>query len=184
MTNTRTTDLATLSTDELVAAYNETFGKAIKKGSYTRTKMIEALEAARTEDEEDLIGEAPKTDEGTPGACPFCNGDPGNQTAAGEDGTFLGDYCAYCHECGKTYNRITGEEVEETPKSKKRKILNPQPKINAKTDAAVEAGAELTYERETRTWFLMKGNKTLGQWTSRQFAEITPAGITSRATKG
>jgi len=87
------------------------------------------------------------------GSCPLCGGDPANQTAAGAEGTFLGEACQFCHDCGKTYNTFTGEEVPaDAPATKKRRIINPQSKIDAKTDALAAIGITLFYDRPQRIW--------------------------------
>lgn len=115
--------------------------------------------------------------------CPLCGGDPSSQTAAGEEGTFLGDSCNFCHDCGKTYNHITGVEVP-TRDTKKRRILNPQAKINAKEEALAAADFALTYDRNARLWTVAstrKGEALLWNLTSRQFAEFTPAEIVAQA---
>lgn len=115
--------------------------------------------------------------------CPLCGGDPANQTAAGEEGTFLGDSCNFCHDCGKTYNHITGAEVP-TRDTKKRRILNPQAKIDAKEEALAASDLTLTYDRNARLWTVAstrKGEALLWNLTSRQFAEFTPAEIVAEA---
>ena len=115
--------------------------------------------------------------------CPFCGGDAANQTAAGEEGTFLGDSCNLCHDCGKTYNAFTGVEVP-TRDTKKRRILNPQAKIDAKEAALLEAGFGLTYDRNTRLWTVASTREgELGLWnmSSKQFSEFNPKDIVARA---
>lgn len=170
------TDLNTLPTADLLNLYNTVFGKNVKKGSYTRGRMIQELE--ETGHPYDLPGEEASADEPQTGHCPLCNGDPSYQTAAGEEGTFLGDSCNFCHKCGKAYNILTGEEVEiATPGSgKKRRILNPQPKIDAKTDACAEQGIEVFYVRADRMWAFTDNvtGKLLLSMTSRQFAGYSP----------
>jgi hypothetical protein len=225
-------DLKTLTASTLTDMFNETFGKAVKVGTYPKSKMIADLEAhaakfdpARPEEPEvdpmrpeeawpttEVISEpvnpltfeevpggvdypapAPtteeeKTDESAEsrlarGACPFCGGDPANQTAAGEEGTFLGDSCNYCHDCDKTYNSITGVEVP-TRDMKKRRILNPQAKIDAKEAALLEAGFGLTYDRNARLWTVgsnREGELVLWNMTSKQFAEFSPKEIVAQA---
>lgn len=117
------------------------------------------------------------------GECPFCGGDPANQTAAGEEGTFLGDSCNYCHTCDKTYNAITGVEVP-TRDVKKRRILNPQGKIDAKEEALSTANFSLTYDRNSRLWTVaskIETEKNLWNMTSKQFAEFGPKEIVAAA---
>lgn len=164
-----------LTTDELVTRFNETFGKSIKKGSYTRAKMIADLEAHDKENQTN------------PHACPFCGGDPSNQTPAGEEGTFLGDFCNECHECGKIYNAISEEEVEGLPEtaSKKRKILNPQNKINAKTEACAKEGIEVFYDKSARTWAFADNTNGMIfiEMTSRQFSGYSPKELAAYAVK-
>lgn len=229
------TDFATLSTEDLVATYNATFGKAIKKGSYTRTKMIEALEAqARIQEiaEDPLPGFArnldkaliqslakktkiefePGSNESAPtphevevpkaededeadGSCPLCGGDPSSQTAAGAEGTFLGDDCCFCHECERTWNHHNRKEVEVNLQgsSKKRRILNPQVKINAKVEACEAVGIRVEYNKPTRLWVASVPGEVEGVRTviagmdSRTFAQYSPAELSaylvSRAAK-
>lgn len=229
---------ADLSTADLTAQYNDRSSKSVKVGSYTRAKLITALEAwdttekalkaaleARDTPEKALeapfeIGEgqgvaypapavegAPEENpahvgldktpvveeavevKGTPttlfhilkaGNCPFCEGDPANQTAAGEDGTFLGDSARTCHECGKSYNAHTGEEVivPGEGKSKKRRIMNPQGKINAKMDALAKESIDAAYDRTSRLWVFERGFFS-SSMTSKEFSAYTPAELTS-----
>lgn len=119
------------------------------------------------------------------GACPFCGGDPANQTAAGVEGTFLGDACNECHDCGKTYHSISGEEVPASAKgSKKRRLVNPQGKINAKVDALKAEGFSIEYQRPLRAWEVTSDRENeLGifQITSREFAEYKPAELVALA---
>ncbi len=133
---------------------------------------------------------APATEEETQVAarlakheCPLCGGDPANQTAGGEEGTFLGDSCNFCHDCGKTYNHITGVEVP-TRDTKKRRILNPQGKIDAKEEALAAADFDLTYDRNARLWIIesrREGERNLWQMKSKTFAEFTPKEIVAAA---
>lgn len=193
------TDFNALSTADLTATFNTAFGKNVKVGSYTRGKMIAALEAqtkiemepgsneqtaypepaAETEAEkiERLLDE---------GACPLCGGDPSSQTAAGAEGTFLGDSCQFCHECGKTYSCLDGSEVDvpaDKGPSKKRRILNPQNKINAKTEACAAEGIEVFYNKPTRLWMVSDNltGKILTSMDSRQFAQYNPAELVAYA---
>lgn len=129
-------------------------------------------------DEETLVAERLAKNE-----CPLCGGDPANQTAAGEEGTFLGDSCNYCHTCDKTYNSITGVEVP-TRDVKKRRILNPQGKIDAKEEALATANFSLTYDRNSRLWTVaskVETEKNLWNMTSKQFAEFGPKEIVAAA---
>lgn len=175
------TDFNALSTADLTATFNTAFGKDVKVGSYTRGKMIAALEAQTPETEAEKIERL--LDEG---ACPLCGGDPGNQTAAGAEGTFLGDSCQICHECGKTYSCLDGSEVDvpadRTP-SKKRRILNPQNKINAKVEACAVEGVEVFYNKPSRLWIISDNltGKVLTSMDSRQFAQYSPAELVAYA---
>ena len=222
-------DLSTLTAASLTDMFNQTFGKAVKVGTYPKSKMIADLEAhaakfdpARPEEPEvdpmrpeeawpttEVTSEPvnpltfeeapggvgypapePTTDEEAlladrlaKGECPFCGGDPANQTAAGEEGTFLGDSCNYCHTCDKTYNAITGVEVP-TRDVKKRRILNPQGKIDAKEEALAAANFSLTYDRNSRLWTVaskVETEKNLWNMTSKQFAEFGPKEIVAAA---
>lgn len=117
------------------------------------------------------------------GECPLCGGCAASQTAAGEEGTFLGDSCNFCHDCGKTYNHITGVEVP-TRDTKKRRILNPQAKIDAKEAALTEANFKLEYDRPARLWYItstIEGEAGVWNLTSKQFAEFTPVEIVASA---
>ena len=179
MTN-HTEALSALTTDNLVSLYNSTFGKKVKKGSYTRKRMFTELLAHM----EALDAEKAAAD---PDACPFCHGDPSNQTPAGPEGTFLGDSCNFCHECGKTYNRHTGDEVEDLPEPKKgkgRRILNPQPVIDKKTDLCAEQGIDVLYVRCDRLWAFAdtkRKGKIFLTMTSRDFTQYKPEELASYA---
>lgn len=199
------TDFNALSTADLTATFNATFGKTVKVGSYTRGKLIAALEAqAQIEEIEFEAGSNEQTPYPAPaseadeteaekierlldeGACPLCGGDPANQTAAGAEGTFLGDSCQFCHECGKTYSCLDGQEVDvpaEKGASKKRRILNPQVKINAKTEACAVEGVEVFYSKPTRLWVFSDNlsGTVLTSMPSRQFAQYTPAELVAYA---
>lgn len=239
-------DYATLSAATLTDMFNAAFGKAVKVGTYPKSKMVADLTAHAAQasglytenpdevqhgDDEpasaDLSGapihktptpedEAayqeqqaadPLTFEEQPGGvgypapaapteeealiaarlekgeCPFCGGDPANQTAAGEEGTFLGDSCKLCHDCDKTYNAITGVEVP-TRDVKKRRILNPQGKIDAKEAALLEVEFDLTYDRTTRLWTVASNREgEVGLWNmaSKEFAGYSPKEIVASA---
>lgn len=117
------------------------------------------------------------------GECPLCGAEHSAQTAAGEEGTFLGDSCNLCHHCGKTYNHITGVEVP-TRDTKKRRILNPQAKIDAKEAALAEANFKLDYDRPARMWYVtstIEGEAGVWNLTSKQFAEFNQAEIVASA---
>ena len=174
------------TTTQLTDWFNVITGKSIKPGSYTKARLIEMIkdhednlarvDALIEDDVADYPQEAYEA-EATPaeGSCPLCGGDPANQTAAGAEGTFLGDNVQVCHECGKAYSIHSGEEVEEIepPKSKKRRLLNPQPVIDKKTKLLDEAGFTLYYDRPTRTWWMgEEGN--LITMSSRALSEYTP----------
>lgn len=211
-----TTTYDALSTEALVETYNLRTGKSVKKGSYTKARMIadlvamgeiEAQAAADRQDEEDLDAPAQTTltpvIEETPdedyddeahlikarlasGECPFCGAEHSSQTAASAvEGTFLGDACNFCHECGKTYNHITGEEVPvgSNGNPKKRRILNPQSKINAKVDGVKALGLEIFYDRPARLWSITDPEGQIDgiYLASRDFSEFTPSELQARA---
>ena len=165
-------------TPELLALYNEVTGKTVKKGSYTRAKLFEKLEALVDENPDPVDEVAPT------GACPLCEGDPANQTSCGEEGTFLGDSVNHCHGCDQTYNRFTGEPVEiGTPK--KRRILNPQVKIDEKVELCRKEGIEIFYSKPDRLWVFADntdGNQFLSM-KSRQFAEYSAKELAIHAAK-
>jgi len=124
-----------------------------------------------TETEFDPAGADPETDDEVTGEkCPLCGGHSSSQTGAGPEGTFLGDSCNVCHECGKTYNRHTGEEIAEAAGKGRKGPLNPQPKIDAKTATVEAAGGTLTYA--SRKWTVAKGNKS-HTMTSQEFSTFT-----------
>lgn len=110
--------------------------------------------------------------------CPLCGGAETAQTSAGEEGSFLGA-CNTCTACGKTYSCITGVEVEVTKLSgKKRKILNPQTKINAKNDALIKVGLSQSYDRVTRLWTISEdATGKLLSITSPNYASKNPADL-------
>ena len=115
---------------------------------------------------------APKADDLPPAedkACPFCDAAHADTTAAGPEGTFLGDSVTLCHKCGRAHNIYTKEEVV-LPGKKERKILNPQPQIDKKTAVVEAAGGTLTYA--SRKWTVTLGDKTFTV-TSREFSAYT-----------
>lgn len=113
------------------------------------------------------------------GRCPWGH-DESSQTAGGNEGTFLGDSCRFCHECGKTYNVYSAEEVfvAAPGKTKKRRVLNPQGKIDAKVAALTDVGIEAAYVRPSRLWKFSIGKTILTTMTSKDFAAYTPAELT------
>lgn len=196
MTHFTTADSKTV----LAAALNELRERLgqepVKATSFSKDALLTKIADAREElvdrgvdleEEEDKKYEAAegKTDEKEP-ACPLCKeADPSDITAAGIEGTFLGDSCGLCHKCGKTFNLFTGEEIVEakTSGSKKRRILNPQTKIDAKTAAAMKVGVKVEYERNARLWNLylpistgVNGSSTLlKSMSSKEFAQFSTA---------
>lgn len=108
--------------------------------------------------------------------CPLC-GSEAEQTSAGEEGSFLGA-CRTCSDCGKTYNAITGKELVDNPaENGKRKPLNPQYKIVAKTEALEAAGGKLTFDKASRQWIVTKADGAIFRLTAKQFSELTPETI-------
>lgn len=113
----------------------------------------------------------------TPGTviCPLCQAEA-DQVQAGPEGSYLGA-CRTCAACKKTYNVFTNEEVkmakEKTEGTKRAAPLNPQYKINAKVEAAKVAGGKLSYEREGRTWLLMKKGVEPKRMTAVEFSNET-----------
>jgi hypothetical protein len=121
--------------------------------------------------------ETPETPETSDG-CPFCKASASAITAAGEEGTFLGDSVGLCHECGEAFNRWSKEKVE-LPKSKGgkgkgRRLLNPQHKIDAKTKAVEAVGGTLEYRQEGRAWVMSLPNQAPVVMNSQEFARHTP----------
>lgn len=148
-------------------------GKApLKDGKAGKGKLLAQLE----KEKEALPAEAPSVETLLKaGRCPFCSGDASSQTAAGAEGTFLGDSCNMCHECGKSYNIYTGEEIHlPERKTKKRVVLNPQSKIDAKVEALHEIGAEVHYDRPSRLWHFSTRAGIFFSMSSRQFSEYSP----------
>lgn len=129
--------------------------------------------------------EPPKAEAEADGSCPLCGGEPCSQTAAGAEGTFLGDDCCFCHECGKTWNHHNRKEVEVNLQgsSKKRRILNPQVKINAKVEACEAVGIRVEYNKPTRLWVFVKGGAILSSMTSREFAQYSPTELVAYIAK-
>lgn len=102
--------------------------------------------------------------------CPLCQSTE-NQAPAGPEGSFLGSVRT-CSDCGGSYNIHTNEEVEVPAKTEKgkRKPLNPQYKINLKTEAVQKAGGKLAYDREAREWVLTKKGKDPKRMTAKEFS--------------
>ena len=115
-----------------------------------------------------------------PADCPACGtaGDPAATHPRLEG-------CLVCTHCGVVFNEFTGEKVEEAPVAeptakKKRAILNPQPKIDAKVAAAAKAGFSLDYDRNSRLWWAAPEEWTaepLVTMNSRDFAAYGPADL-------
>ncbi|HVJ71216.1 MAG TPA: hypothetical protein VM531_06880, partial [Sphingomicrobium sp.] len=96
-------------------------------------------------------------------------------------GEFLGA-AKTCSACNRTYNVHSREEITmPTPTAKgKRKPLNPQYKIDAKTAAVKDAGGKLTFDRESRQWVLHLKGKDPIRMTAKEFANETPESIVNR----
>ena len=187
----------------LTDIFNAQTGKSVKVGSYTKAKLISLIETeteAPTEKAQIEFEpgsnesaptphevEAPEAEAEADGSCPLCGGEPCSQTAAGAEGTFLGDDCCFCHECGKTWNHHNRKEVEVNLQgsSKKRRILNPQVKINAKVEACEAVGIRVEYNKPTRLWVASVPWEVEGVRTviigmdSRTFAQYSPAELSS-----
>lgn len=108
--------------------------------------------------------------------CPLC-GSSAEQVVAGEEGSFLGA-CRTCTDCGETYNAFTGKVLPANPAEKaKRKLLNPQYKIEAKAAALEATGGKLSFDKASRQWMATKGDGTILRLTAKQFSELTPETI-------
>lgn len=108
--------------------------------------------------------------------CPLCKSHA-DQAPAGAEGTFLGA-CKTCSDCGKTYNAVTGKELRDNPSSRtKRAPLNPQYKIQAKTQALEAAGGKLTFDKASRQWIVTKADGAIHRLTAKQFSELSPETI-------
>ena len=107
-------------------------------------------------------------------ACPFCDAEASDMTAAGPEGTFLGDSVLLCHKCGKAHNIFSGVEVNLPKGRKSRKApINPQYKINKKVAAVEAAGGTLTYDKSTRLWALqLPHHKAPVLMTSQEFSQV------------
>jgi hypothetical protein len=105
--------------------------------------------------------------------CPFCQNED-KQTQAGPDGTFLGA-ANTCGQCGKTYNKFSGDEIKAPAKDKaKRQPLNPQYKINQRVEAVQKAGGKLLFDREAREWVLTRPGVDPKRMTATEFSIETP----------
>ena len=110
--------------------------------------------------------------------CPFCHAPAADQTAAGPDGTYLGDCCNLCHHCYKAYTRLTKVEVQLGKSGKgKRAPINPQYKIDAKVRVVEAAGGRLTYNKATRYWVLSMPGQADFLLSPHQFSLLTPETI-------
>ena len=108
------------------------------------------------------------------GVCPFCQST--DLTPAGAEGSFLGA-ALVCKSCGKTHNAITGKEVLSTQDKKRRTPLNPQYKINAKTQAAQAAGGKVSFDRADRTWVLETKTGETRVFSALEFSVLTPEAV-------
>jgi hypothetical protein len=96
---------------------------------------------------------------------------------AGEAGTFLGDSAVREKETGHIFNKFTGERLptaEKKPAGGKRKMLNPQYKINQKKDAVQAVGGDLQFDKSDRMWLILdKNNEVLYALTAVELAAAT-----------
>lgn len=146
----------------------------VKKGSYTKAKMEAMIAKLTPAQVEEPVGEEDH-------ACPLCKkADPSDITAAGLEGTFLGDTCNLCHQCGRVFNLFTGEEVKDVQSASKakRRILNPQSKIDAKTQAAEAVGVKIEYDRVSNLWQFYVDKVLVMSMTSRDFAQYSTPEMT------
>lgn len=188
-------NFASLTTPELVDLYNHTFDKNVKKGSYTRTRMIDELTAHEVPSMEETqeVEEGPMEnvleadvpnpvtpEDGETPHCPSC-GSTADPEAQGEAGTFSAGI-GRCPDCEHTFNLFTREPVEIGSK-KKRRLLNPQHKINAKKDKMKEYGVEIKYDRTTKEWTFHDNaadGKEVYRMNSQVFANHTPASLAKK----
>lgn len=108
------------------------------------------------------------------GVCPFCQS--ADLAPAGAEGSFLGA-ALVCKSCGKTHNGITGKEVLSTQDKKRRTPLNPQYKINAKTQVAQAAGGKVSFDRADRTWVLETKTGQTRVFSALEFSVLTPEAV-------
>lgn len=153
-------NLNNMTRDELADELNALTGASVKPTSYTKKVFIQKIEAASDEAptpvETDPAEEpsVPEVDESIDVPCPKCDfvGGLEDFELLGAVGTPLGA-CGTCPECKTSFNLMTGTPVETPKAAGKRKILNPQPVINAKTSFLAEkVEAILFYDREERLW--------------------------------
>lgn len=150
----------------------------VKKGSYTKAKMEAMIAKLTPVQVEEPAVEEPTVEEP---ACPLCKkADPSDITAAGLEGTFLGDNCNLCHQCGRVFNIFTGEEVKDVQSASKakRRILNPQSKVDAKTQAAEAVGVKIKYDRVSRLWQFYVDKVLAMSMTSRDFTQYSTPEMT------
>lgn len=134
-----------------------------------------------------IAPEAPAPAEDDAEGCPFCNAGSSSITAAGQEGTFLGDSVNLCHGCGGAFHRFTKAKVD-LPKSKGgkgkgRRLANPQHKINAKVAAVEAVGGTLEYNRVSRVWVMSLPNQQDVVMDSRTFASYTPETLIPEALR-
>lgn len=136
--------------------------KSEKNGTAPATFWTEAVDPVAQ-----MLGE------GEGPTCPLC-GSKAEQKPAGEEGSFLGG-CATCSSCGETYNVATGKHLPVDPTKKaKRKLMNPQYKIDAKVKAVQENGGTLSFDKASRQWMMTKADGRVFRFTAKQFADHTP----------
>lgn len=127
-----TGSLESLTTKQLVDAYNALAEKPVKKFQDRATALrrtealvrekvvedaaVEQIAPAFAQIDEDLVRRARLN----AGECPACGGDAASQTAAGAENTTLGQNFNFCHECGTTYSISDG--AERKPVSAKRSL--------------------------------------------------------------
>jgi hypothetical protein len=104
--------------------------------------------------------------------CPHCQS-KGLQVPAGPEGTFLGAVWT-CTDCNTSYNQFTHKVVDLEGAFKKRKApLNPQYKINAKTQAMKAVGGSVRFDKTDRVWSVEKANGDQFTFTAAEFSELT-----------
>jgi hypothetical protein len=150
---------------------------------WVETPMDEDGLDTETPTETPMDEDGPDTETWDYPGCPFCSAPNCSLTAAGPEGTFLGDSVYLCHECGRAHHIFTKEEVNlpgsKTGKGKGRRILNPQYKINAKIEAVKAVGGTLEYDRPIRTWWMTLPGKQPVKLSSREFSTLTPETLIS-----
>lgn len=151
------------NTAQLVSIYNQVTGSNIKKGSYTRAKMIKVILEHKPEEP---AGETIK--------CPGCGAsDPAHHLAVGDASNSFMSQIRNCSECDTNFHCITGEKAIAPTLKKRRKLLNPQNQINKKKDVLADVGVELLYDKNGRDWTFLDNGRVFHRMASKTLANYT-----------